>query len=174
MRWQRALRWVIALGGIGFAVFLYTRFEKKERPPAAAVPPPMEAGATYSSIMSPGFKQIRYKASGEEVSSLSYAKATQYSDGRQIIEKVRFEGDRAGKPFVVTADRGELRAPAPGADPNQVPEETHLIGNVVMQEKDGVTIQSDDATYRDSVGILDIPGAMTFTDGRVSGNGVGA
>jgi lipopolysaccharide export system protein LptA len=164
---------MIALGGIAFAVFLYTRLEKKERPVPAAVPPPMTGGATYESVMSPGFKQIRYK-DGKEVSALSYAKATQFSDGRQIIEKPRFEGDRDGRPFVITADRGELKAPAPNADPNQVPEETHLLGNVVMQEKDGIGIKTEDATYRESVGTLEIPGDMAFTDGRVSGAGLGA
>ena len=173
MRWQKPLRYAIALAGLGFAGLLYTRIERTPPTPPAALPQALPAGATFQSVMAPGFKQIRTK-DGKEVSALSWAKTTKFADGRQTIEQVRFECDRAGKPFVITADRGELRAPGPGENPDGIPEETHLIGHVVLKEQDGMEIKTDDATYRESVAILDMPGAMSFSDGHTSGSSVGA
>jgi len=173
VRWQRPLRWGIAVAGLGFAVFLYARFERKPATPAAPLPPKMPGGASYESAMSPDAKQIRYK-DNKEVSAVSYSHMVQFTDGRRVIDNPRFEGDRQGKPFVVTADKGELKAPGPGSDPSVIPEETHLIGHVIMQEQDGMAIKTGDAMYRDSVATMEIPDAMTFTDGRLSGASVGA
>lgn len=173
MRWQRPARYAIAVAGLGFAALLYVRFDRKPAVPAAPLPQKLADGASYQSVMSPGGKQVRYK-DGVEVGAVSYATLTQFTDGRRVIEKPRFEGDRNGKPFIVTADRGELKAPGPGGNANDIPEETHLMGNVVMQEKGGMEIKTDDAMYRESVAILDVPGSMIFTDDRTSGSGLGA
>lgn len=173
MRWQRPLRWGIAAAGLGFAVLLYVRFERKPVTPAAPLPPKMAEGASYQSAMLPGAKQVRLK-DNKEISSVSYSKLVQFADGRRVIENPRFEGDRDGKPFVVTAGKGELKAPGAGTDPNEIPEETHLIGNVVMHEQDGMEIKTDEAIYRESIASMDIPGAMTFSDGRLSGAAAGA
>lgn len=173
MRWQRPLRWGIAAAGLGFAALLYVRFERKPAAPPAAPPPKMAEGASYQSSMLPGAKQVRLK-DNKEISAVSYSKLVQFADGRRVIENPRFEGDRDGKPFFVTAGKGELKAPGAGTDPNEIPEETHLIGNVVMHEQDGMEIRTDEAIYRESIASLDIPGAMTFSDGRLSGNATGA
>lgn len=174
MRWQKPLRYTIALAGLGFAGLLYTQFKRTPPTPSAPLPPKLEDGASYQSAMSPGGKQVRYNKDKKEVSAVSYAHMTQFTDGRRIIEKPRFEGDRDGKPFVVIADKAELVAANAGGSANDVPEETHLVGNVVMHEQDGMEIKTDDATYRESVAILDMPGQMTFSDSRTSGSGVGA
>jgi lipopolysaccharide export system protein LptA len=173
MRWTQVLRWVVALAGVAFAVFLYLRFEKKPVVPQAPVPPALPLGASYESKMGPGNKQCRYK-DGKEVSCVSFTKFTQYNDGRRVIEQPRFEGDRGGKPFLITADRGELRAAAPNAEPNEIPDETHLIGHVVMREQDGMEIKTDDATYADSTQTLAMPGPLTFHRDRLDGGGIGA
>ncbi len=177
MRWQRPVRWGIAIAGIGFAGLLVARYERRAPKLNTPLPPQMEKGATFQSVMSPGGKLTRYKGE-KEVGAYSYARMVELSDGRREMEKPRFEGDRDGTPYVITALKGELRAPGPGAgsgpgDPSVV-EEIHLIGEVVMREQDGMEIKTDDATYRESVALLEIPGAMTFTDRRTSGSGVGA
>lgn len=173
MRWQRILRFVIALAGLGFAWLLYSRYDHKGTTQQAAVPPPMEPGATYQSAMSPGRDSIRYK-NNVEVGRWSYAMMRQFADGRRVVDKIRYTSDRDGKPFTVSADRAEMNAPAPGAKVDDIAEETHLIGNVVMKEQDGMEIKTDDAVYHESSGMLDVPGAMTFADTRTSGEGVGA
>lgn len=173
MRWQKPLRYTIALAGVGFAALLYVRFQKKPDAKPAPLPPPMAKGATFTSAMSPGGEQVRYRADGTEVSRVGYTNMTQFDDGRKVIEHPRFFGDRDGKPFTVTADRGELRSPA-GAKQNDLPEDTHLSGNVVMHEDNGIEITTDDAMYHESAALLDIPGPMTFTDGQTTGSGIGA
>ena len=173
MRWQKWLRWVIAVAGVSFAVLLYLRFDRKPPVAPAPVPAALPKDASYQSTMSAGGRQCRFE-NGKEISCISYTKFTHFTDGSRIIEQPKFEGDRAGKPFVVSADRGELRAGAPDAGPNEIPAETHLIGHVVMREQDGMEITTEDATYNDSTGTLVIPGALTFHRDRLAGSGVGA
>jgi len=174
MRWQRPLRYGIGLAGLGFAAFLYTRFEHKPDVAPPKLPPALEVGVSYQSKMSPGFEQVRYGKDGKEISKVGYTNLVEFTDGRRVIENPRFMGNRDGKPFLVTADKGELRAKAPGGKSNDIPEETHLIGNVVMQEEGGMAIKTDDAVYNETNAMLDMPGAMTFSDTRASGSGVGA
>lgn len=164
---------MIAAAGVSFAVLLYVRFERRAPVAAPPLPAPLPKDASYQSTMAPGGRQCRSE-NGKEISCVSYAKFTQFTDGRRIIEQPRFEGDRGGKPFVVSADRGELRAASPNAEPNEIPDETHLIGHVVMREQDGMEINTDDATYQETAALLTIPGALTFHRGRLSGSGVGA
>ena len=173
MRWQQGLRWLIALAGVSFAVFLYFRFDRKPAAPRAPLPAALPKDASYESKMSPGGRQCRFD-NGKEVSCVSFRKFTQFNDGRRVIEQPKFEGDRGGKPFVVSADRGELRAAAPNAEPNEIPDETHLIGHVVMHEQDGMDILSEDATYNESTATLVIPGALSFHRDRLAGSGAGA
>jgi lipopolysaccharide export system protein LptA len=173
MRWQQWLRWVFAAAGISFAVLLYLRFDRKPATPQAALPPALPSGVSYQSKMSPGGKQCRFD-NGKEVSCVSYDRFLQMTDGRRVIEGVKFEGDRGGKPFIVSADRGELKAATPNAEPNEIPNETHLIGHVVMHEQDGMEINTDDANYTESTATLVIPGPLTFHRDRLTGGGVGA
>jgi lipopolysaccharide export system protein LptA len=173
MRWTQVLQWSMALAGVSFAVFLYLRFERKPVVPQAPLPPALPLGASYEAKMGAKDRQCRFK-DGKEVSCVSFTKFTQFNDGRRVIEQPKFEGDRGGKPFIVTADRGELRAAAPNAEPNEIPDETHLIGNVVMREQDGMEIKTDDATYSDSTATLTMPGPLTFHRDRLDGGGTGA
>ena len=136
MRWQQGLRWLIAAAGVSFAVYLYLHFDHRKPVAHAPLPPALPSGASYQSKMGPKGKQCRFD-NGKEISCISFTEFTQYNDGRRVIEHPVFEGDRAGKPFVITADRGELRAAAPNAEPNEIPDETHLLGHVVMHEQDG-------------------------------------
>jgi lipopolysaccharide export system protein LptA len=173
MRWQKPLRWGVAIAGLGFAALLVSRYQRRAPVPVAPVPPKMQAGASFQSSMAPGGRQVRYK--GEtEVGSWSYEKLVEFADGRRVIEKPRWDGDRAGKPYVVTADRAELEPGASGPGTNGIPEATHLIGNVIMREQDGMEVRTEDAIYRVSVETLEVPGPVTFSDRRLSGNGIGA
>lgn len=173
MRWQRPLRYGIGVAGLAFAAFLYSRYEKKPPVVPAPAPPPLATGVSYESAMSPGAEQVRYK-NNKEVSKFSYARMAQFTDGRQVMDKPVFIADREGKPYRVTADKAEVKSPNGAATSNETFEEVHLTGNVVLHEDDGMEIKADEATYRDSVAILDIPGAMSFNDGQTSGNAVGA
>lgn len=173
MRWQRPVRWLVGLSGVGFALFLYLRFDRTAKPPAPILPPPVPAGASVVTKLFPLGSLRRYK-DGKEVGTLAFKTGQQFADGSQSLESPVFTTDRDGKPFTVQADHGELKAPGAGQDPNALPEETHLTGHVVLREQDGMQITAEDATYRDSVAILEIPGAVQFSDGKVSGGGVGA
>jgi lipopolysaccharide export system protein LptA len=149
------------------------RFDR--RPPVAPAPDPaaLPKDAAYQSTMADGGRQCRTD-NGKEVSCISYAKSTQFTDGHTEIERPVFQGDRGGKPFTISADRGELRATNPNAESNEIPAETHLIGNVVMREQDGIEIKTDDATFQEQTGTLTISGPLTFHRDRLTGSGVGA
>lgn len=173
MRWHRPVRWVIGAGGIAFAVFLYLRFDRNAKPPAAPLPPAVPTGTAVVTKMSPGGSYARLK-DGKEIGTLGYKTAQQFEDGRLSLEFPVFTTDRDGKPFVVQADHGDLKSSTGVMGADQLPEETHLTGHVVLREQDGMQITADEATYRDASAILEIPGAMKFSDGKVSGGGVGA
>lgn len=173
MRWQRGLRGLIAVAGMAFAIFLYLRFDRRGDTTPPAAPEALPQDASYQSTMAAGGRQCRFD-NGKEVSCVSYTKFTQFTDGRRVIENPKFEGDRSGKPFVVSADRGELRADAPNSEPNEIPAETHLVGHVVMREDNGIEILTEDATFQEQAGTLTIPGALTFHRDRLTGSGVGA
>ena len=173
MRWQRPLRYMVAVAGLGFAGLLYMRFEKKPVVLQAPLPPPLAAGVSYESAMSPGGEQVRYK-NDREVSRMKWSRTVKYTDGRTVIEKPEFVADRDGKPYRVTADRGELKTPSGDTQSTDSFEEVHLTGHVVLHEQDGMEIATDDAFYQDAVAILEINGPMTFTDTRASGSAVGA
>jgi lipopolysaccharide export system protein LptA len=170
MRWQRPVRYLVAVAGIGFAWFLYSRFNTTPQTPKAAAPPAIEPGASFQSKEG---RTVRIK-NGKEAALITYGKLLQYPDGRKRMEKVEIILDRADKPYRIFADVAESRAPAPGSDQNAVPEETHLMGHVVLKEEDGMEISCEDGTYRDSTGTFEIPGAVSFVNGRMSGKGIGA
>jgi lipopolysaccharide export system protein LptA len=54
------------------------------------------------------------------------------------------------------------------------PGEAQCSGHVRIETKSGLKIETDQATYMDATGIVDMPNAVTFARGRLSGRGVGA
>ena len=173
MRWQKPLRYVVAIGGLAFAGLLYARYEKKPVVPTAPLPPRLAEGVSYESVMASGEDQVRLK-NGREVSRMKWSRTVKYTDGRTSIEHPEFFADRENKPYSVRADRGDLKAPSGNTQATDSFEEVHLVGHVVLHEQDGMEISADDAIYRDTVATLEILGQMTFTDGRTTGSAVGA
>ncbi len=50
----------------------------------------------------------------------------------------------------------------------------HLKGDVHLETTDGIEIRADEASYDDAAGLLTVPGKVTFTRGRMKGDGIGA
>jgi lipopolysaccharide export system protein LptA len=172
MRWQRWARLGIVVVALGFVALLVARYQRRAERPAADVPAPLPKDVTYQARMQPGSRQCRIE-NGQETACISYEQFQQFTDGHREVTAFKFQGERDGKPFTITADRAELRA-APTAQPNDLPNETHLVGHVVVQDEGGLELRADDATYLDAEGRVSIPGALTYSRGRMSGGGTGA
>jgi lipopolysaccharide export system protein LptA len=161
MRWQRPARWFVAIAGLGFAVALYV--QTRERPvddrPAIATPADPEA-----SVQSGGGTDVRFR-NGDVEFTIEHDGMRLYPD-RTEYDKARFrvdDGTFLGADHVVVS--GE------GADGQ--PGEMKLTGSVMMDTSEGAAIRTGEATYVSSTGVAIMPGAVTFTRGRISGSGTG-
>jgi lipopolysaccharide export system protein LptA len=165
VRWQRAARIGLAVAGVSFAIALYTM--TRERPPEEApLQPPPPEDRTAKEIGGPGVAKI-VDRSGKDVGELRFERSLSFPDGRSRYEKARFADARG---FAVSADVATALSGAVG----DKPQEMTFEGNVVFRDDADLQVQTDRATYTDATGVLQMPGAVTFTRGRLSGQGTGA
>lgn len=161
MRWQRAARWVVAIAGLGTAVALYV--QTRERPaddrPTIATPADPEA-----SVQSGRGTDVRFR-NGDVQFTIEHDGMRLYPD-RTEYDKARFRVDDG---TFLGADR--VAVSGEGADGQ--PGEMTLTGNVMMDTSEGASIRTADATYISSTGVAIMPGAVTFSRGRMSGSGTG-
>jgi lipopolysaccharide export system protein LptA len=165
MRWQKAARIVLAIAGLTAAAVIY--FYAKDRPVTVTTEPPsakdpnatFESGAGTTLRMSGDSKRIRY----------SFEAQKSYAD-RDVLTKAHaiFEADG----LELWSDEVSIRKITEGAT---VREEFTGKGNVRVRTNDGLDLHTDSADYNPNEGgTLVMPGAVTFSKGRVSGSGDGA
>ena len=169
MRWQKIAQLAIALFVVGFAILVVVSMRPRPVPPAnAADKAPIDPKATVES----GAGVHNTFNFGKLDLNLKYERALTYSDGRSKFAGVTLTlPDRNGRTFIVTADEGELVAP-----PDKQSEMTgaRLAGNVKMRTDNNLEVLASTATYNGQTGVLDVPGPVTFSRGRMKGSGVGA
>lgn len=97
--------------------------------------------------------------------SVEFGRQVTYQDGRAVMGDVTVRADnRGGRSFTVTAQEAEV-----GSDQSSV----LLSGAVVLTASDGFTARGDRATYQQNDGMVEAPGAVTFSRGRMEGRGIG-
>ncbi|HEV3484275.1 MAG TPA: LptA/OstA family protein, partial [Vicinamibacterales bacterium] len=80
--------------------------------------------------------------------------------------------ERSGRTVTITANEAEV---TPAASNSKSPVGTaKMKGSVRLTTSDGITVMSEEGTYDDREGMLQMPGAVTFSRGRMTGSGVGA
>lgn len=165
MRWQRNARFAVAAIGLGCAaaVYFYTRDRPTQEIPLDAV----RKHPTAKSETGRG-SYMRSKG-GKELWEITYAGLREYPDGRMHFEGARLK-DKV-EDFEMSADVVDTAPRPAGSD---TPGELVATGHVHVLTKDGATLDADTATYDERIGLIKIPGAVMFSRGRMSGQGLGA
>jgi lipopolysaccharide export system protein LptA len=170
MRWQKIAQIAIALFVVVFAGFVFLAMRRHSPTPAReARIRPLDPKA----IVESGVGEHQYSKDGKLVFTLSWKSQLGYKDGSSSFREVKLTVPKKGeRTFTVTADEGNVVAPAEGGETKV--STAVFKGNVVLTTDDGITVKAQEATYNDAEGIVRVPGAVEFTRGRMKGTGVGA
>jgi lipopolysaccharide export system protein LptA len=164
MRWQKLARLAIALFVVGFVVVVVLAVRRPQRPPADGDGIQFTDKDVLSEIRG-GLVEHNW---GEGYGLTADTRRV-YPDGRVIHTKATLVlPDRGGRSVTIHAD--ELEVLVADSEVGTA----KLRGNVRLLTDDGLDLQAAEATYDRAEGMLRIPGAVTFTRGRMSGTGVGA
>jgi len=167
MRWQKIARVVVAAIGLAGAVAIY--YYTRSRP-APADPPQTLAQLDANVVMATDGCQKLVIRPGKSNAKIECAASELLSDGRIRMKQVVISGLN-GSAFVM---RGDLLESAGQTSTQGFPAQTVLTGHTKLTTDDGLELLSDRATYDDVQGEFVMPGAVTFTRGRLSGTSLGA
>jgi lipopolysaccharide transport protein LptA len=164
MKWQKPARIAIAVFVVGFIVVVMLAVRRPS-------PSPVDDGAIEITdkealseirgglVVHNWGDGYRLRADTERI----------YPGGRVLYTKATLElPDRGGRRVTIQAD--EIEAVVADGDVGTV----QFRGNVRMVTDDGLELEAGEAAYDRAEGLLRIPGAVSFTRGRMSGSGVGA
>jgi LPS export ABC transporter protein LptC/lipopolysaccharide transport protein LptA len=158
--WQRRLRLIFAIGAVALAIAVAVAFQRRVefRRDAASGSDPKALVETIN------FDRTRQNRDKEEV-RIRAAIMRAYGDGTAKGEKLTVTTVRSGnRTFVLTSDRAEV-----GKN-----ESSYVLeGNVQLTSSDGLTVQTDRASYLEAEGVIRAAGKVTFSRGRMSGSGIG-
>jgi LPS export ABC transporter protein LptC/lipopolysaccharide transport protein LptA len=161
-QWQRRSRFIIAAAAVGFAVAVASRLRTRAPEHPSAPVPRSDPKATIESTK---IRFSRTNGDHEEV-QIRADKYLGYDDGSNKLEGgVTVVTDRAnGRTFTIAAKEAEV-------DKDQV--SFTFSGDVQVSASDGMVVRTDRATYTDGDSMVRAAGAVTFSEGRMSGTGVG-
>ena len=165
MRWQRWLRGLVALVGLGCAVALYAY--SRHSPPRVQ-PPPAVTVDPQAQVQYGAGRLVRHRGD-QELGSIDYQGMKSYEDGRSVFDQPHIISSDA-RGFEAWAARAETKGKSVHADN---PSEMEFTGHVKVRTKDGLELLTESAVYDDMTGGVRIPGPLTFTRGRLSGQGTG-
>lgn len=175
MRWQTVLRIGIAVAGIGVAVLVYLNLRQRPVDTTATVEAPLSEPDVVSQLVA-GDKPATFEILGEDgkpAMVIAFQGHKLYADGRKEFDDVNATFLRAGVKNTIVAKRAVATGKA-GPTGSQ-PAEIVFSGDVSLTSEDGISVKAkDEATFYNIEQKTVIPGAMTFTRGRLSGSGVGA
>ncbi len=166
MQWQRWLRTALAVFVV--ALVSIVAFTMRSRKPAPAAPL-LHRTDPAAAVELPQGADITWTEKGREAFTLGFTRGLSYPDGRYTFAEPHVTiPDRNGRDLDLVARTGELFSP-----PGQ-PRHGTFRGAVVLTSSDGLTLRTEEATFSEADHILRMPGAFTFTKGRMSGSGRGA
>jgi LPS export ABC transporter protein LptC len=171
VRWQKIARVIVVVIGLGCAGAVYYYFRPRPVVEPARVPALANAGDALAVSKNTGIKLLG--DDGKPIYELTADVQRVLTDNRTVFEgNVRLLFKRNGVPYTVTADKAET---AGVAGPTGEEQATVVFrGSVRMKGDDGFSVETEEATYFNVEQRVTFPGAVTFTRGQVSGNGVGA
>jgi lipopolysaccharide export system protein LptA len=169
MRWQSLARLAIALFVLVFSgvVFLTLR-----RQPAPKIRPETPRVDQKTVVELGPLKQRRTDSEGNLTFELTANSDFIYSDGRHLLKEAELTlPDRNGRTMTIYG--GEMEVIVPTGTDKQLQTAT-LTKGAKLRTSDGLEITSQQAIYDERTGMLNVPGDVQFTKGRLSGSGVGA
>lgn len=166
MTWQKKARLGIAIFVVLFVAWVV--IAGRRRKPAPAPEPPPRRVDPAAVVEGHGTGTIEQSREGRVVLSLKFGSQLTYPDGRsKLTGGVSVSADRNGRPFTVTSREAEVAMQ--GSDLRTA----HFMGDVKLASGD-LLVAAGDASYAEANGMVNIPGPVTFTRGRMKGSGVGA
>lgn len=184
MRWQRRARVGLALFALIFVVIVVMSLRRRpttsERVPNREDPSAIVESGPGVTVSTEGAKQDL---------EIAYEHLLQYADGTTKLSAIKVElPPRDGEVMTLTGDGALIEAEPAGARPNAgaagestatptstvMPDRMIVRGNVRLRSSDGLVVRAAEAVYDKRTQIVRVPGAVTFTRGRMSGRARGA
>jgi LPS export ABC transporter protein LptC len=158
--WQRRLRLMFAIGAVALAIVVVFAFRQRAESPQDGV-----IGSDPKALIETiNFDKPRYNRDKEEV-RIQAGVMRAYGDGTAKGEKLTVTTVRSGgRTFILKSDRAEV-----GKNESSYT----LEGNVRLTSSDGLSVQTERASYVEAEGVIRAAGAVTFSRGRMSGSGIG-
>ena len=164
-RWQRLLRYGLALFAVVFAVVVAFAIRERRPPGAQTDPGRTDPGAIAESVG--GTTQLAKEA--RQDLSIDYGRMLVYQDGRvKFVEGIHVKMPQrtpTGRAFELKARQGETRQ-----------DQTSVVveGDVEMKSSDGLVARAGRATYDSADEIVRVPERVTFSRKRMTGASTGA
>lgn len=165
MTWQKIARLVIAAIGLGTAAAIYFLARPKPLPPAPKAAITIEPGAK---VQTGAGKNIRTEGD-RTIGTYTFTAMRSYEGDKTQLDGFRYEFADGG---FMQADRVQSQGTA-GSN-SAMPAEFTATGNVVFQNRTGMTLHAEDVTFNDATGIAIMRGPVSFVRGKTSGTGTGA
>ncbi len=160
--WRTWIRSGLAVFTVGFGIVVYLGMGSRQ---VATVIEEVERADPSALIESTGAILTQAKGATQDF-RIEAARQLTYADGSSKLEDVHITvSERAGRTFEVTSRVADI-----GADRSEIA----LNGDVRIVANDGLTVTTEQAVFRENDGLLTIPGAVHFSQGRLTGSGHGA
>lgn len=169
MKWQRHARIAIVVFVLGFAALVALTLRRPQADPPAEQKVVQLTDKEAISQTTGGLVNHKF-SDGKFVYTLKAETELVYQDGRILYTKAILDlPDRGGRRVTIHADEVEVRV----KDGEEVGS-ARLEGNVRLVTDDGLELLAGEATFTSADGLLQVPGPVSFTRGRMSGTGIGA
>lgn len=160
--WQRSARLVIGLFTLGFGVAVFLSFRDR---PAVEEDAGVE-GLDPDAIFESTGTVVTQTTAGERDFVVEAERQLTFTDGTTRLEEVTITVEREDdRDFVITGRQAEV-----GDTQTQLV----VTGDVRVHVSDGLVITTEEASYDDLSGLLEVPDFVEFARGRMHGSGVGA
>lgn len=170
MKWIKIARLAVAVFVALFAIVVVVAMRSGREP---AKVPPTPRTDPKAQMQSPGPSTLVRSNQGKVLFSMNSQGHVAYPDGRVRHQKAEITlPDRNGRDLKLIAAEVEV-LPAPKGS-NLELGKANLTGGVRLETSDGLVIMSKDGTYDETTGMLNVPGNVEFSKGRMKGTGVGA
>jgi lipopolysaccharide export system protein LptA len=169
MRWQKIARLAIAVFIVAFASFVFLALRKTGTPSVRPEKLKIDDKAVVQTLGGADWKRV---VNGKVQFAIKSQDQKIYEDGRNVFAYATLSlPDRDGRTITITSDEAEATKPPDGTNDFS----TAIVRrNVKLRTSDDLIVTCDEATYNDKDGLLQVPGPVTFTRGRMTGKGTGA
>jgi LPS export ABC transporter protein LptC len=158
--WQRRVRLGLGIFVAVFSVALFFAIRKRPEPP-----PTKTVAREPNAIIESTRGSYDLAREGREVFRVYYDKLATYADGHTKLTGVKAAvTQKSGQVVTISAQEADVAQDRSAYD---------MRGDVRMATQDGLQVQAQRASYRDADGLVNAPGPVTFTKGRMSGHAVG-